>query len=156
MTKGVKDFGEEWIQKLIINSGETFTVGLYADDDGPDAANISTTDTIDDSSDVSDINAVPAGSAYNPQTDDAANFAASLDSNDNVKITGSTLTYDVSDSSKQVNAFYVSVPYPSDVVGSDGGTETEHIVATGYLGQRYDLGQFDATVDFDPVELTLD
>lgn len=149
------DHGEEFVQDLVINSGKTFTVGLYADVDGPNGGSISGADDIVDSSDVGAVTTEPAGSAYAQQDDAASNFTASLDGSNNVVISGSTLTYDVSDSSQTVNAYFVIVNYASDVVSSDGGTATDHLLGTGYLDQEYDLAQFDTTVDLDPVELTL-
>jgi len=148
------DYGEEFVQDLVINSGKTFQVGLYADADGPGTP--STTDDIIDQDDVSAISTEPSGSNYSRQSDAASNFSASLDSNDNIKITGSTLTFDVSDSSQDVNAYFVVVPFASDVVGSDGGTTTDHLFFTGFLDQTYDLSQFDTSADLNPVELTLD
>ncbi len=147
------DYGEEWVQDLVINSGKTFTIGLYADADGPGTP--ASTDDITDSSDIGAITTEPAGSNYSAQDDAANNFTAGLDDSNNVSITGSTLTYDVSDSSADVNAYYITVTYASDLVGSDGGTSTEHLIGTAFLDQTYDLSQFDTTVDLDPAELTL-
>lgn len=146
------DFGEEWVQDLVINSGKTFTIGLYADADGPTPP--ATTDDIVESSDIGDISTEPSGASYAAQTDATADFTASLDGSNNVSITGSTLTFDVSDSSETVNAYYITVPYTSDLVASDG-SETEHLIGTGYLNQEYDLSQFSTTVDLDPATLTL-
>jgi len=146
------DYGEEWVQDLVINSGKTFTIGLYADDSGPGTP--SSTNTITDASDITDVTTEPSGSAYSSQTDASSNFTASLDGSDNVVITGSTLTFDVSDSSEDVNAYYVTVSYTSDLVGSDGG-DTEHLIGTAYLDQMYELNQFNTTVDLDPAKLTL-
>lgn len=146
------DYGEEWVQDLVINSGKTFTIGLYADDSGPGTP--ATTNTITDSSDIADITTEPSGGSYAAQTDASSNFTASLDGSNNVSITGSTLTYDVSDSSEDVNAYYMVVNFTSDLIGSDGAA-TDHLMATGYLDQTYDLSQFDTTVDLDPATLTL-
>jgi hypothetical protein len=154
MTELFTNYGEEWVQDLVINSGKTLEVGLYADADGPGTP--STTDTVFEGTDVSDLGTEPTGSNYVNATDAASNFTASLDASDNIVITGSQLEFDVSDSSQDVNAYYVAVPFASDVVGSDGGTETLHLIGTAYLDQLYDLNQFDTSVNFDPVKLTLD
>lgn len=146
------DFGEEWVQDLIINSGKTFNIGLYADADGPGTPG--TTNDIDDGSDIGDITTEPTGTGYTAQTDATSNFTAELNGSNNVSIVGSTLTFDVSDSSEDVNAYYVTVDFTSDLVASDGA-DTEHLIGTGYLNQLYDLNQFDTTVDLDPATLTL-
>jgi len=158
MAKVFGDHGEEFVQDLVINSGKTFDIALYADADGPNGGNIADAVSVSESDDVSVIESgsEPSGSAYNRQQDAASNFSASLDSNNDVKITGTTQTYDVSDSSQSVNAYMIIVPFASDLVSSDGGAATDHLMYTAFLDQEYDLSQFDNTVDFDPAELTLD
>jgi len=150
------DHGEEFVQDLVINSGKTFEIALYADADGPNGGSI--TDAVDavDSSDVTIIESgsEPSGAAYARQQDAASNFTASLDGSNNVKITGTSQTFDVSDSSQTVNAYMVIVPYQSDLVTSDGSV-TDHAMYTAFLDQDYNLSQFSSTVDFDPAELTL-
>lgn len=139
------DHGEEFVQDLIINSGETFQIGLYND----------ATDTLSDSSDISAITTEPAGSAYARQSETASSFSASLDGSNDIVITGSTQTFDVSDSTQTVDSVFVVVNFASDVVSADGGTQTDHLFFTNALDQSYDLSQFSSTVDLDPVELTL-
>jgi len=154
MASVFSDHGEEFVQDLVINSGKTFQIGLYADVDGPDGGTIGTTNDITDSSDIADITTEPSGGSYARQSDTASGFTASLDGSSNVTISGTTQTFDVSDSPEEVNAYFVIVPYTSNLVSSDG-SETDHLMATGYLDQKYDLSQFDTTVDLDPAELTL-
>lgn len=156
MSEVFSDYGEEWVQDLVINSGVTFDIALYADSNGPNGGNLSNTVDPSDSDDVSIITSgsEPSGSAYSRQSDAASNFSASLDGSTNVVITGSTQTFDVSDSSQAVNAYMVIVPYQSDLVGNDGST-TDHMLGTAYLDQDYDLNQFDNTVNLDPAQLTL-
>jgi len=132
------------MQDLVINSGDTFDIGLYND----------STDSLSDTSDVGDITTEPAGSAYARQSDAATDFTASLSGGD-IQIAGTTQTFDVSDSSQTVDSVFVVVNYASDVVSSDGGTATDHLYYTNALDQSYDLSQFDSTVDLDPTKLTL-
>jgi len=132
------------MQDLVINSGETFDIGLYND----------STDSLSDTSDVSDITTEPAGSAYSRQSEAATDFTASLVSDD-IQIAGTTQTFDVSDSSQTVDSVFVVVNYASDIVSSDGGTATDHLFYTNALDQSYDLSQFSSTVDLDPTKLTL-
>ncbi len=136
--------GEEYMQDLVINSGDTYDIGLYND----------STDALSDTSDVSAITTEPAGSAYSRQSDAASGFTASLVSGD-VQIAGTTQTFDVSDSTQTVDSVFVVVNYASDLVSSDGGTATDHLFFTNALDQSYDLSQFDSTVDLDPTKLTL-
>jgi len=136
--------GEEFMQDLVINSGETFDIGLYND----------STDSLSDTSDVSDITTEPAGSAYSRQSEAATDFTASLVTDD-IQIAGTTQTFDVSDSSQTVDSVFVVVNYASDIVSSDGGTATDHLFYTNALDQSYDLSQFSSTVDLDPTKLTL-
>jgi len=132
------------MQDLVINSGETFDIGLYND----------STDSLSDTSDVSDITTEPAGSAYSRQSEAATDFTASLVTDD-IQIAGTTQTFDVSDSSQTVDSVFVVVNYASDIVSSDGGTATDHLFYTNALDQSYDLSQFSSTVDLDPTKLTL-
>lgn len=131
------------MQDLVINSGKTFDIGLYND----------STDSLGDTNDVEDITTEPSGSAYARQSESASNFSASLQSGD-VRIAGSTQTFDVSDSSQSVDSVFVVVNYQSDLIESDGSA-TDHLYFTNALDQTYDLSQFDSTVDLDPVKLTL-
>jgi len=136
--------GEEFMQDLVINSGETFDIGLYND----------STDALGESADVGDITTEPSGAAYARQSDAASGFTASSVSG-NIEIAGTTQTFDVSDSTQTVDSVFVIVNFASDVVSADGGTETDHLYYTNALDQSYDLSQFDSTVDLDPTKLTL-
>lgn len=135
--------GEEYMQDLVINSGDTYDIGLYND----------STDSLSDTSDVGDITTEPAGSAYSRQSDAATDFTASLSGGD-VQIAGTTQTFDVSDSTQTVDSVFVVVNFTSDLVSSDGSA-TDHLFFTNALDQSYDLSQFDSTVDLDPTKLTL-
>lgn len=136
--------GEEFMQEQFIDSGFTVSIGLYND----------TTDALTDESDVGDITTEPSGSAYARQEDLTGEFTASLVGGD-VQIAGESNTFDVSDSSQDVDSVFTVISFASDVVSSDGGTATEHLIFTNALDQSYDLSQFDSTVDLDPVKLTL-
>ena len=135
--------GEEFMQDLVVSSGKTFSIGLYND----------STDSLTDTSDVEDITTEPAGAAYSRQSDAASGYSVSLSSGD-VQIAGTTQTFDVSDSTQNVDSVFVVVPYTSDVIECDGA-ETDHLYYTNALDQSYDLSQFDSTVDLDPTKLTL-
>ena len=135
--------GEEFMQDLVVNSGLTFTIGLYND----------ATDSLTDTSDVEDITTEPTGAAYARQSDAASGYSVSLSGGD-VQIAGSSQTFDVSDSSQEVDSVFVVVSYTSEVIESDG-SDTDHLFYTNSLDQSYDLSQFDSTIDIDPTKLTL-
>lgn len=136
--------GEEFMQDLFINSGVTVSIGLYND----------TTDSLTDTSDVGDITTEPSGAAYSRQSDAATDFSATLVSGD-VQIAGTSNTFDVSDSTQDVDSVFTVISFDSDLVSSDAGIDTEHLIFTNALDQTYDLSQFNSTVDLDPVKLTL-
>lgn len=135
--------GEEYIQDLVIASGDTYSIGLYND----------STDALGESADIGDITTEPAGAAYSRQSDAASGFTASSVSG-NVQIAGTTQTFDVSDSTQTVDSVFVVVNFQSDLVSADGSA-TDHLFYTNALDQSYDLSQFDSTVDLDPTKLTL-
>jgi len=135
--------GEEYMQDLVIASGDTVDIGLYND----------STDALGESADIGDITTEPAGSAYARQSDALSGFTASSVSG-NIQIAGTTQTFDVSDSTQTVDSVFVVIPFQSDVVSSDGSV-TDHLFFTNALDQSYDLSQFDSTVDLDPTKLTL-
>lgn len=139
------DHGEELYQDLFINSGYTVKIGLYND----------STDSLTDSSDVGAVTTEPAGASYSRQSTAASGFTASLDASNDVNIAGTTETFDVSDSTQTVDSVFMVISFASDLVSSDAGTATNHLVFTNALDQSYDLSQFSSTVDLDPVELTL-
>lgn len=135
--------GEEYIQDLVIASGDTAIIGLYND----------STDALGESADLGDITTEPSGSAYARQNDALSGFTPSQQSG-NVQIAGTTQTFDVSDSTQTVDSVFVAINFQSDLVSADG-SPTDHLIYTNALDQSYDLSQFDSTVDLDPTKLTL-
>ena len=127
MSAVLTNIGEEWNAK---NSGEgaTLSVGLYND----------STDAAGDTTDLSDLTSEPSGSAYARQSD---SFTADTQNSNWGPVTSSQLTFDVSDSSQTVDAYFITATFTSTEAG-DGG-DTEHIIATGLLSQSRDLSQID-------------
>lgn len=127
MSAVLTNIGEEWNAK---NSGDgaTLSVGLYND----------STDAAGDTTDLGDLTTEPAGSAYARQSD---TFTAATNNNNWGPVTSSQLTYDTSDSSQSVDAYFITATFTSTEAG-DGG-DTEHIIATGLLSQTRDLSQID-------------
>lgn len=124
----LNDIGEEWYTETAIN-GSTVIVGLYNDG----------TDAITDTDDLAAITTEPSGSNYARQSDTVTVADISGDwgfQNDN------QITFNTSDSSQTVDGAFMVVNFDSDEAG-DGGTATDHLVATAQLSQSRDLSQVD-------------
>lgn len=137
MTTQLHDTGEEFIIDTVFRQ-DTLTrpasvnVGLFND----------TTDGLSDGNDIGDITTEPTGAAYAAQTAtlDAADFS-NTDSGGDWQTTIADQTFDTSDSSQDVDAYYVSVSFTADDTGDAGATE--HLFWTGNLDQTYDLNSVD-------------
>lgn len=133
---GLHDTGEEFILDYVFTDGATrpsdISIGLYND----------STDTLSDSGDYSDITTEPTGSAYTQQTASfPGDFTNSQNASDNWQTVIADQTFDVSDSSQDVDGFYVTISYTSDTTGDSGSNE--HLLFTANLDQTYDLGSVD-------------
>ena len=128
MVNLLTNIGEEWYTETSVD-GATVTLGLYDD----------STDTLSDSSVLSDVTTEPSGSAYARQNSTVTTTQISSDfgfDND------SQISFDTSDSSATVDAAFVVVNFTSDSVAGDGSA-TDHLVAAGDLSQSRDLSQID-------------
>jgi hypothetical protein len=135
----VTNIGEEWLIDEA-QEGATLTVLLYDD----------STDAIGESDDLSAITTEPGGSAYARQSDTIATLQISGDygfDNDN------KISFDVSDSSSSVDTVGYVANFDSSVAG-DGGTASDHLVATAALSQTRDLSNYD-TIDISAGDLDL-
>lgn len=110
------------------------TIGLFND----------STDSLSDGSDEGDITTEPSGSAYARQsaTFDGTDFTNS-ESGGDWQTTIADQTFDTSDSSQDVDAYFIIVNYASEDA-SDGGTAADHLFWTGQLDQTYDLNSVDS------------
>jgi len=122
------DLGEEYVMETNTN-GVTLSVGLYND----------STDAISDSDDLAALTTEPAGSNYARQSD---TFATASLSGDYGFDNDSLITFDTSDSSQTVDAYFIVANFDSDVAG-DGGTASDHLIATGALSQSRNLSDID-------------
>lgn len=86
-------------------SGITFEVGLYLDSTDYDNDGTVEGDKLSDSATYSSITTEPAGTAYAAQTQ--STVTVDLDANNDGQITLNAVTFDVSDSSANVDAVYV-------------------------------------------------
>jgi hypothetical protein len=126
MTTQLHNTGEEYIMDKL--DDESFDIGLFSD----------SSDALTDASDINDLTTEPTGSAYARQTQ----TFTSADASGDWEIGTSTVSFDVSDSSETVDAYFVVVTFDSDDAG-DGGTDTDHLLFTGDLSQSRDLSQID-------------
>lgn len=137
MATGVKDYGEEWIQRAACQdiTVSSIDVGLFND----------STDSLTDSSDVGGITTEPAGSAYSRQSASMPSDISFVNNaSTNVEVDVADQVFDISDSSQTVDSWFVVVTFTSNVIGSDGG-DTAHLAATGSLSQSYDLSSVSFT-----------
>ena len=158
MTTGLHNTGEEFMMDLVfradtISKPSTVSVGLYHD--GEVSGDTTNGDDLTDSSDVGDITTEPSGSAY-------SRLSASLDTTDftNSFTSGNwatefkTLSFDVSDSSQTVDAYFVVVNYKSDTK-SDSSAQ-DHLFWTDTLDKAYDLSNISDTGNLTDGSLNLD
>lgn len=128
MTTQLHDTGEEYYQDKL--SGETFTIGLFND----------STDDLSDSSDLDAITTEPSNGNYSQQT--SVTFSSSDDSGDWALTNDAEVSFDMTDTTGTVDAYFIIVNFDSDDAG-DGGTAQDHLFATGSLSQSYDLSNLD-------------
>src|SRR6056297_3168241 len=124
MTTGLHDTGEEYYQDEL--SGEQFDVGLFDD----------STDNLVDSSDVSDITTEPSDGNYTRQT--GITFSSADENGDWTLTNDSQVSFDVTDTTGDVDSYFIVVNFDSDDAG-DSGTPADHLLATGSLSQSYAL-----------------
>jgi hypothetical protein len=137
MTTQLHDTGEELIIDIVFRS-DTLTkpgsvnLGLFND----------STDALSDGSDIGDITTEPTGANYAAQSAslDSSDFS-NADSGGDWQTTIADQTFDTSDSSQDVDAYYVSASYQSD--DTSDGSPNEHLFWTGQLDQTYDLNSVD-------------
>jgi len=135
MTTQLHDTGEEWIiDTAFANDPGTssVTIGLYNDG----------TDGLSDSSDVGSITTEPSGSAYSRQSASIGSNFSAQDNSGNWEAIIDDVTFDTSDSSQSVDAYFVVVNFTSDDAGDSSASN--HLLFTGSLDQTYDLGSVDS------------
>jgi hypothetical protein len=137
MTTQLHDTGEEFVIDVVfredtVTKPNSVSVGLFND----------SVDSLSDGSDIGDITTEPSGGSYAAQSAslDGSDFS-NTDAGGDWQTTITDQTFDTSDSSQSVDAYYVSVTFTADDTG-DGG-DTEHLFWTGQLDQTYDLNSVD-------------
>lgn len=137
MTTQLHDTGEEAILddffEESLSKPSSVEVGLFND----------STDGLADSSTFSAITTEPSGSNYSPQS---ATFGTSdftnSDSGGDWQSVIADQTFNTSDSSQTVDAYYVSITFQSD--DQSDTSATKNLLFTGDLDQSYDLSNIDS------------
>lgn len=140
--------GEQFIQEYTFIDGVSkpanVQVGLYHD----------ATDTLNDGDDYGAITSEPGSGNYGQQDVpfDTNGFNVTLDSGDYQAETSGSVTFDVTNTTENVDAYFVIVNY------DDGsGSAADHLFWTGDLSQEYDLSNLDQLeIDAGGVALALD
>lgn len=136
MAVSLHDTGEEFILDVLFDESvakpASVTVGLFND----------STDTLTDSSDVSAITTEPTGSNYARQTISFGSNWTNSDVSGDWQTIMDDVTFNTSDSSQQVDSYFVVVNFTSDDKGDSGAND--HLFFTGSLDQSYDLGGIDS------------
>lgn len=132
MTTQLHDSGEEYLQKVVmdgtISRVTSVQVGLFND----------ATAGLTDGSDSGNIAGEPGGAAYATQTVNLnGTDVTTQQTGGDWEAVFKDLTYDTSDSSASVDAYYVEMT----VQLSGDGSATAHLLFTGDLDQTYDLSQ---------------
>lgn len=138
MTTQLHDTGEEFAIKDLfrhdqITKPASLNIGLFED----------ATDALSDNSDVGDITTEPTGSAYARQSAslDGSDFTPQDNGSNNWEVVIADQTFDTSDSSQSVDAYFIVVTFQATDTGD--GSATDHLYWTGDLDQTYDLNSVD-------------
>lgn len=128
MAQTLTDIGEEWLVKSDLSTA-TVDVGLYND----------TTDALTDTDDVASITTEPADGNYTRQT--GVSISANNISGDWGVVTDSKVTFDLQNTTPDVDAYFFVVTFQSETAGDT--TAQDHLVVAGSLSQTYDLNSVD-------------
>lgn len=128
MAQTLTDIGEEWLVKSDLSTA-TVDVGLYDD----------STDTLSDTDDVGNITTEPADGNYSRQTD--VSVSANNISGDWGVVTDGKVTFDLQETTPEVDAYFFVVSFESETAGDS--SPQDHLVVAGNLSQTYDLNSVD-------------
>jgi hypothetical protein len=128
VSAGYHNVGEEWAQKLTfrrdrITRDTTVTVVLFDD----------SVDQLTDASDVSDITTQPTTGNYAPVTFqlDSTDITVSDQNNDDTRAEAS-VTFDLNNTSDNVDSAGLIVDFQSDIVNTESG-QNPHLIYTAPL-----------------------
>lgn len=142
------DTGEEFIIDVHFDESVTkpnsLDVGLYNDN----------TDGLTQSSDVGDITTEPSGGSYARQSASYGTNFTNSDSSGDWQTKIDDLTFDVSDSSQTIDAYFIVVNFKSD--DKSDGSASDHIYWSGGLGSTEDLSNYDGDFKLQDAGLKFD
>lgn len=139
MATGLSRYGEEFFLDYVFTDGAvrpaTIDIGLYDD----------TTDLLSETDDLNAITTEPVGASYARQSASfPGDFTNSFSSaTGNWQTEAANQTFDTSDSSITVNAYFTIINFVSDQAG-DSSAGDDHIFFTGDLDSSYSLNQIDS------------
>jgi len=146
MTTQVHDTGEEFAVKDLfrldlLSKPASVDIGLFHD--GEVSGDTTAGDDLGDGNDVGDITTEPTGSAYGRQSAsfDSADFTVQDNASANFEAIIADQTFDTSDSSQDIDAYFVVVTFQASDTGD--GSANDHLYFTGPLDQLYDLNSVD-------------
>lgn len=128
------DTGEEFLLDVHFlgdSKPSSVDVGLYND----------STDSLTDSDDVGDISTEPSGASYARQSASFGSNFTNSDSSGDWQTVIDDLTFDASDSSQTVDAYFVVVNFQSD--DKSDGSASDHIYWSGDMGSSENLSNYD-------------
>jgi len=128
MAQTLTDIGEEWLVKSDLSTA-TVDVGLYND----------STDSLTDSDDVANITTEPGDGNYARQTN--VSISANNISGDWGVVTDGKVTFDLQNTTPEVDAYFFVVSFQSETAGDSSAQD--HLVVAGSLSQTYDLNSVD-------------
>lgn len=100
-------------------------------------------DSLTDSSDIGDISTQPSGAAYSTQTVSLpGDLTLQYNASNNYEKIFADQTYDTSDSTQTIDAYFAKINYQAD----GDGSATDHLYFTGILNQSFDLSGIDSFV----------
>lgn len=150
MAFGLTDIGEEaltkhWFEESITKPA-SMTVGLYNDG----------TDGLADSDDLADITTEPGGASYARQTATfgTTDWTAEDNASGNWQAILANQTWDVSDSSQSVDAYFFVINYTSSDAGDSGATD--HVFARFSLGGTTNLSNYSGNITYSDLGMEID
>jgi hypothetical protein len=112
----------------------SLTIGLFSD----------STAALTDSEDVADLANEPTGTSYSRQTFSfgTTDFTVEDNANNNWQAVISDVTFDTSDSTEAVDAYFVIINFQANDKGDTSASD--HLLFTGNLDQEYNLSGIDS------------
>lgn len=143
MTTQVHDTGEEaFIRDFFVETltkPASITVGLYHD--GEVSGDTTNGDNLADGSDLININTEPGGASYARQSlSFGTTDMTAQDNGADWEVAFVDMTFDTSDSTQDVDAYFVVINFQSSDTGDTAASD--HLLFTGNLDKLYNLNNY--------------